>query len=227
MCIRDSISTIAGTTTSGFSGDGGAATSAQLNYPAGLAIDASGNIYFADQGNQRVRKITASTGIISTIAGTGTSGFSGDGGAATSAQINNPAAVAVDASGNIYISDQYNQRIRKITASTGNISTIAGTGTYSYTGDGGAATSATFQNPAGIEIDGSGNIYIADLFNHVVRKITASTGVISTVAGSGSAGYSGDGGSATSANLNYPTDIALDDSGHLYISCLLYTSRCV
>lgn len=212
------ISTIAGTSTSGYSGDGGAATSAQLNYPAGIAIDGSGNIYFADQGNQRIRKINSSTGIISTIAGTGTAGFSGDGGSASSAQINNPAAVAVDGSGNVYISDQYNQRIRKITLSTGNISTIAGTGTYSYTGDGGAATSATFQNPAGIEIDASGNLYIADLFNHVVRKITASTGVISTVAGSGTAGYSGDGGSATSANLNYPTDIALDDSGHLYIS---------
>ena len=212
------ISTIAGSSTSGFSGDGGAATSAQLNYPAGIALDGSGNIYIADQGNQRIRKITASTGVISTIAGTGTAGFSGDGGAASSAQLNNPVAIAIDGSGNIYISDQYNQRIRKITASTGNISTIAGTGTYSYSGDGGAATSATFQNPAGIEVDASGNIYIADLFSHVIRKITASTGVISKVAGSGTAGYSGDGAAATSANLNYPTDIAIDDSGHLYIA---------
>jgi sugar lactone lactonase YvrE len=212
------ISTIAGSSTSGFSGDGAAATSAKLNYPAGIAIDGSGNIYIADQGNQRIRKITAATGNISTIAGTGTAGFSGDGGAATSAQLNNPVAIALDASGNIYISDQYNQRIRKINASTGNISTIAGTGTYSYSGDGAAATSATFQNPAGIEVDASGNIYVADLFSHVIRKITASTGLISTIAGSGTAGYSGDGSAATSANLNYPTDIAIDDSGHLYIS---------
>ena len=212
------ISTIAGTTTSGYSGDGGAATSAKLYYPYGIAVDASGNIYIADQANNRIRKVTASTGIITTIAGNGTAGFSGDGAAATSAQLNNPAAIAVDGSGNIFIADQYNQRIRKITASTGNISTIAGTGTYSYSGDGGAATSATFQNPTGIELDASGNIYIADLFNHVIRKITASTGFISTVAGSGTAGYSGDGGAATSANLNYPTDIALDDSGNLYIS---------
>lgn len=212
------IATIAGSSTSGYSGDGGAATSAKLYYPSGIAVDGSGNVYFADQGNHRIRKITASTGVITTIAGTGTFGFSGDGGAATSAMINNPVGVAVDGSGNVYFSDQYNQRIRKINASTGNISTIAGTGTYSYSGDGGAATSATFQNPAGIRIDASGNIYIADLFNHVVRKITASTGVISTIAGTGTAGFSGDGAAATSANLNYPTDVSFDDSANLYIS---------
>jgi trimeric autotransporter adhesin len=212
------ISTIAGSSSAGFSGDGAAATSAQLYYPYGIAVDGSGNIYIADQGNNRIRKVTASTGIITTIAGTGTAGFSGDGAAATSAKLNNPAAIAVDGSGNVFISDQYNQRIRKITASTGYISTIAGTGTYGYSGDGSAATSATFQNPTGIELDASGNIYIADLFNHVIRKITASTGVISTIAGSGSAGFSGDGSSATTANLNYPTDIGLDDSGNLYIS---------
>jgi hypothetical protein len=212
------ISTVAGTTTSGYSGDGGLATAAQLYYPSGIAVDGSGNIYFADQYNQRIRKVTASTGVITTIAGTGTAGFSGDGGAATLAQLDNPVGVALDASGNVYISDQYNQRIRKITVSTGNINTIAGTGTYSFSGDGGAATAATFQNPAGLELDASGNIYIADLFNHRIRKITASTGFISTVAGSGTAGYSGDGSSATSANINYPTDVSLDDSGNIYIS---------
>ncbi|MDI9319194.1 MAG: T9SS type A sorting domain-containing protein [Phycisphaerales bacterium] len=212
------ISTIAGSSTFGYSGDGGAAVSAKLYYPAGIAVDGLGNVYFADQGNHRIRKITTSTGVITTIAGTGTIGFSGDGGAATSAMINNPAGVAVDNSGNVYFSDQYNQRIRKITASTGNISTIAGTGAYSYSGDGGAATSATFQNPAGIRVDASGNIFIADLFNHVIRKITASTGAISTVAGTGTAGFSGDGGSATSANLNYPIDVSFDDSANLYIS---------
>lgn len=212
------ITTIAGSSTSGYSGDGGAATSAKLYYPYGIAVDGSGNVYIADQANNRIRKVTVSTGVITTIAGSGTAGFSGDGSAATSAQLNNPSAIAIDGSGNVFIADQYNQRIRKITASTGNISTIAGTGTYSYSGDGGAATSATFQNPTGIEIDASGNIYIADLFNHVIRKITASTGVITTVAGSGTAGYSGDGSAATSANLNYPTDIALDDSGNIYIS---------
>ncbi|MFA6149898.1 MAG: T9SS type A sorting domain-containing protein [Chitinophagaceae bacterium] len=212
------ISTVAGSSTFGFSGDGSTATSAQLYYPAGIAVDGSGNIYIADQTNQRIRKVTASTGIISTIAGNGTAGFSGDGGAATSANLNNPVGVAVDGSGNVYISDQYNQRIRKVTAATGNISTIAGTGSYSYTGDGAAATSATFQNPAGIKIDASGNIFIADLFNHVVRKITASTGNISTVAGTGTAGFSGDGSAATAANLNYPADIAIDDSGNIFIA---------
>jgi hypothetical protein len=212
------ISTIAGSSTAGFSGDGGAATSAQLYYPSGIAIDGSGNIYIADQANQRIRKVTASTGVITTIAGTGTAGFSGDGAAATSAQLNNPVGVAIDGSGNVYIADQYNQRIRKITISTGNISTIAGTGTYSYSGDGAAASAATFQNPAGIKIDASGNIFIADLFNHVIRKITASTGIISTVAGTGTAGFSGDGAAATSATLNYPTDIAVDDSGNIFIA---------
>jgi hypothetical protein len=212
------ISTVAGSSTSGFSGDGSAATSAKLFYPSGIAVDGSGNIYIADQGNHRIRKVTAATGIISTIAGTGVSGFSGDGSAATAAQLANPVAVAVDGSGNVYISDQYNQRIRKITASSGTISTIAGTGTYSYSGDGGAATSATFQNPAGLSVDASGNIYVADLFNHVVRKITASTGVITTIAGSGAAGYSGDGATASSATLNYPTDVSFDDSGNIYIA---------
>ncbi|WP_344827463.1 T9SS type A sorting domain-containing protein [Rurimicrobium arvi] len=212
------ITTIAGSSTSGYSGDGGAATSAKLYYPAGIAVDGSGNVYIADQANQRVRKVTASTGVITTIAGTGTAGFSGDGSAASSAQLNNPVAVAVDGSGNVYISDQYNQRIRKITASTGNISTVAGTGTYGYSGDGGAATSATLKNPAGLRVDASGNIFVADLFNHVIRKITASTGYISTVAGSGTSGFSGDGGSATSANLNYPVDVDVDDSGNIYIA---------
>lgn len=212
------ITTVAGSSTSGFSGDGAAATSAKLYYPSGIAVDGSGNIYIADQGNHRIRKVTAATGVISTIAGTGVSGFSGDGSTATAAQLANPVAVAVDAAGNVYISDQYNQRIRKITASTGTISTVAGTGTYSYSGDGGAATSATFQNPAGLSVDGSGNIYVADLFNHVIRKITASTGTISTVAGTGTAGFSGDGASATAANLNYPTDVSFDDSGNIYIA---------
>lgn len=212
------ISTVAGSSTAGFSGDGGAATAAQLYYPAGIAVDGSGNIYIADKGNHRIRKVTATTGNISTIAGTGSAGFGGDGGVATAAQLNNPVGVAVDGSGNIYIADQYNQRIRMIAAATGNISTIAGTGSYGYSGDGGAASSATFQNPASVELDGSGNIYVADMFNHVIRKINASTGNISTVAGTGTGGFSGDGSAATSANLNYPSDISFDDSGNLYIA---------
>jgi len=212
------ISTIAGTGTYGYSGDGGAATSAQLNYPTGVCADASGNVYIADTYNDRIRKITSSTGIISTIAGTGTGGYSGDGGAATNAELSNPKGVSVDGSGNVYIADSDNYRIRKITASTGIISTIAGTGTAGNTGDGAAATNAQLSTPTGVSLDASGNIYIADYYNHSVRKVIASTGIIVTIAGNGAGGYSGDGGSATSAQLYYPYAVSVDASGNVYIS---------
>ena len=166
-----------------------------------MATDAAGNLYFCDDGNNRVRKITASTGIISTVAGNGTSGFLGDGGAATAAEVNVPLAVAVDAAGNIYIADANNNRIRKVTLSTGKISTIAGTATGGYNGDGIAATTAELSNPRGIAVDGSNNVYIGDMSNNRVRKIDAGTGIISTIAGTGVGGLSGDGGPATSAQI--------------------------
>ena len=213
------ISTVAGSsTTSGYSGDGGQATSAMFNSPYGFFIDASGNIYISDYSNNRIRKVTASTGIITTIAGTGTAGYSGDGGVATNAEINKPNGICLDASGNVYFSDKGNNRIRKITISTGIISTIAGyTTTVGYSGDGGAAINAQLNTPLGICIDASDNLYIADYGNNVVRKITSS-GIISTIVGNGTAGYSGDGGSAINAQLYYPRGVFLSASGDLYIA---------
>ncbi len=209
------ISTIAGNGTSGYSGDGGAATAAKLSYPYGVAVDGSGNVYLADYSNNRIRKVTPS-GTISTIAGNGTASFSGDGGAATAAELQLPTGVAIDGSGNLYVADWGNQRIRKVTPS-GTISTLAGNGTGSFSGDGGAATAAELYNPIGVAVDGSSNVYIADDGNQRIRKVTPS-GSISTIAGNGTAGYSGDGGAATAAELNYPVGVALDFSGNLYIA---------
>ncbi len=212
------ITTVAGNGTSGYSGDGGQATSAMLSGPEGLALDSAGNIYIADTGNNRIRKVTASTGIITTVAGNGASGYSGDGGQATSASLYYPYSVAFDAAGNLYIADEQNHRIRKVTASTGVITTVAGNGTAGYSGDGGQATSAELNFRWGLALDSAGNLYIADCMNNRIRKVTASTGIITTMAGNGTAGYSGDGGQATSAELYYPAGLALDSAGNLYIA---------
>ncbi|EFC41150.1 predicted protein [Naegleria gruberi] len=208
------ISTVAGSGTGGYSGDGGLATSAQLNYPRSVAISSSGEIYIADFNNHRIRKINIS-GYISTIAGTGSVGYSGDGGLATNAQLYYPQTVAVSSSGEIYIADAYNHRIRKINTS-GYISTIAGTGSVGYSGDGGLATSAQLYYPFSVAISSVGEIYIADTYNHRIRKINTS-GYISTISGTGSGGYSGDGGLATSAQLNYPFSVAVSSVGEIYI----------
>ena len=209
------ISTIAGDGTSGYSGDGAAATLAALNKPLGIAVDASANLYIADFYNHRVRMVNPS-GVITTVAGSGTYGFSGDGAAATDAELSTATGVAVDASGNLYIVDQGNQRIRKVNAS-GIISTVAGNGTGAYSGDGGQATAASLFNPYGVAVDASGNIFIADAQNQVVRKVNTS-GVISTYAGNNTAGYSGDSGPATAAELHYPTGLVTDAAGTLYIA---------
>ena len=209
--------TIAGNGTAGYSGDGGAATSALVSQPGPLVVDANGNIYFADAGNKRIRKVTASTGIITTIAGTGTSGFTGDGGAAISAEIGGIDGIALDSSGNIYIADPGYNRVRKITISTGKISTVAGNGSFGKSGDGGAATAAQLNGPAGLAVDSSGNLYIADYGNSLIRKVAASTQIITTVAGSYTTGYTGDGGPATTAELFYPKGVAVDAAGNFYI----------
>ncbi len=211
------ITTVAGTGFSGFSGDGGPATSAQIYAPRGIATDATGNVYFSDYANNRIRKIS-STGIISTVAGNGIPGFSGDGGAATAAKLNFAWGVTLDAAGNLYIADQTNCRIRKVNTS-GIISTVGGTGIAFYSGDGGPATSAGIQYPMGIVSDGPGNLYICDEGDCRIRKINTS-GIISTIAGTGFGGFTGDGGPATAAKLYYPQGIARDNTGNIYIADL-------
>jgi trimeric autotransporter adhesin len=211
------ISTFAGNHNAGYSGDGGAATSAALNFPAGLAIDAAGNLYIADTSNHVIRRVAVS-GTISTIAGNHSAGYSGNGGAATSASLNFPFGVALDASGNLYIADTSNHVIRRVAAAGGTISTVAGNHSAGYSGDGGAATSATLYSPQGVAVDASGNLYIADTLNSVIRRVAAAGGTISTVAGNHTAGYGGDGGAASSAVLNFPQGIAVDGAGNLYIS---------
>jgi len=217
------ISTIAGNSTQGFYGDGGPAIHAEFDGPAGITKDTAGNLYIADYVNDRVRKVTYATGVITTIAGTGdsagTSGaFSGDGGPATAADLYNPTSIALDVSGNVFFSDQGNHRVRKINVSTGIITTIAGNGTGGYSGDGIQATASELFYPAGIAFDTAGNLYIADWQNHRIRMVTLSTGIITTVAGTGIAGYSGDGGPATAARFYRPSELAFDVSGNLYIS---------
>jgi uncharacterized repeat protein (TIGR01451 family) len=205
------ISTVAGNGNYGFSGDGGLATSAQFAYPVDVASDGAGNLFIADGDNLRIRKVSPS-GIISTVAGNGSYGFSGDGGAATSARISYASGVAVDGAGNLFIADHNNDRIRKVSLS-GIISTVAGNGDV----DGGLATSARLHLPTGMAVDGAGNLYFADTYHHRVRKITP-TGIIQTVAGNGSPDFSGDGGPATSASLNYPDGVAVDSAGNLFIA---------
>ena len=211
------INTFAGNGTIGYSGDNGPATSAQLNQPWGVAVDAAGNVYIADTVNNRIRKVA--NGVISTVAGNGTLGYSGDDGPATSAQLSWPAGVAVDSAGNLYVADQNNNRIRKV--SNGVITTVAGNGTPGYSGDNGPATSAKLYGPKGVAVDSAGNLYIADTSNQRIRKVL--NGVIATAAGNGpdlygNGGYSGDNGPATSARLNQPWGVAVDFAGNLFIA---------
>lgn len=208
------ITTVAGTGTSGYSGDGGLATSAQIWGPSGVAVDALGNIYIADEGTVHIRKINTS-GIISTIAGTGSLGCTGDGGLATSAKIDVYFGLAADKFGNVYFADWLNNRVRKVSTS-GIINTIAGTGVGGYSGDGGLATLAQLSSPSGVCVDTSGNVYIGDAASNVIRKINTS-GIISTIAGTVIAGFSGDGGPATAAQLSGPSGLAADNQGNIFV----------
>jgi sugar lactone lactonase YvrE len=208
------VSTFAGVGTPGFSGDGGPAMAAQIDSPVFLARDGFGNLYISDPFHLRIRKI-APTGIITTVAGTGVVGYTGDGGPATAARINGLYRMAADAAGNLYFTDIWN--IRKIDAS-GIITTIAGSGSFGFSGDGGPATLAQLRISAGsLATDASGNLYVADYGNECVRKIDAS-GTITTIAGIGlSGGFSGDGGPATAALFRNPGGLAFDHAGNLYV----------
>ncbi len=237
------ITTIAGTGVAGFSGDGGAATAANIAYPAGINLDSSLNVYFGDYEEFNVvRKVTVSTGIISTVAGIGSTsgGYSGDNIQATAATLNSPHDVVLDSNGNLYISDWYNCRIRKVTMSTGVISTIVGSGTCSSTGDGSAATSASINVPSYSRFDSSGNYYISEYYGNRVRKVVLvstevpsmqptyypslsphSISVINTIAGTGTAGFSGDNGQAISATMNGPEGLTIDSSNNIFIADFL------
>src|SRR5437660_815761 len=201
----------------GYSGDGGPATSARLNLPGEIALDTNGNLFIADSQNGRVRRVDASTGIITTVAGNGGFTFSGDGGLATAASLNHPAGVALDTNGNLFIADAYNCRVRRVDGSSGIITTVAGNGEFSFSGDGGPAIAASLWLPIGVRVDTDGNLFIADLYNHRVRRVDASTGIITTFAGSGQSGVSGDGGLATSVDIS-PVGVAIESSGNLLIA---------
>jgi DNA-binding beta-propeller fold protein YncE len=266
------ITNLAGSAPAGFAGDGGPASAAKLQNAIAIATDNSGNVYFSDYGNNRVRKISAS-GAISTIGGNGSTGYGGDGGQATAAQFNGPMGIAVDPAGTkVYIADNMNNRIRMITTATGIITTFAGTGIQGGTGDGGNADTAQIRTPEGLALDAGGNLYIVDNYSqirkvsatthiittiagggvnppvdgavatsvylyleyltvdpngniyfsspgyHWVRKIAAGTGLLSTIAGNGTGGYAGDNGPGAAAEVYYPYGVAADAAGNVYIA---------
>lgn len=209
------LTNVVGTGHSGFSGDGGPATKAEMNVPAGLAFDAKGNLYIADRANHRVRRVDTK-GTITTVAGNGTAGFSGDGGPATKASLNLPSGLVVDSKGNLYIADRSNNRVR-VVSSNGIIKTFAGNGENGYHGDNMPALKATLDKPFGLALDKHNNLYIADRGNNRVRKVDAS-GLISTVAGDGGFYFIGDNGPAYRASIAGPTGLAVDGDGNVYIA---------
>jgi hypothetical protein len=241
------IYTVAGNGTAGFGGDGGPAAAAELNGPAALSVDTAGNLVIADTGNDRIRVVAANSGTfygvamtagdIYTVAGTGTPGYSGDGGPATAAALRRPASVTTDPAGNLLIADSANNRIRAVAATSGSfygkamtagdIYTVAGIGTYGFAGDGGPADAAELRNPLGVSVDGSGNLLIADTNNERIRLVaaasgsyfgqTVSAGDIATVAGTGTAGFLGDSGPAIHGRLDGPAAAAVDPAGNLLV----------
>ena len=212
------ITTVAGTGRRGYAGDKGPAVEADLNGCRGITVDQAGNLFISDSYNSCIRKVSAGTGIITTIAGTGIEGYGGDGQAATDAQIDFPTGGAVDRAGNLYFADSNNNRIRKVDRETGVITTIAGTGVAGYGGDGEPGINAALDKPLDVFVDRQGNIFIADYGNNRIRRISAKTGIIVTIAGSGAKGYSGDGGPAGKARLSGPCDVAVGTDGTLYFA---------
>ncbi len=207
------INTVAG----GGNGDGGLATATSLNSPYGVVIDSQGDIYIAESAQNEVREVNAITGVITTVAGTGVAGYSGDGGSATAAELNDPTGLAIDGSGDLFIADTGNNVVREVSAATGDITTVAGDGTAGYAGNGGSATGAELNGPQGVAVDSMGNLYIADTGNSVIREVSG--GNITTIAGDYNlgAGYNGDNSTATAAQLDYPTDVAIG-AGGLFIA---------
>lgn len=204
------------TTAGGWVGDGLPATSAAITTPTGIAFDSHGNGYVAQYGESRIRKISPDGSMVTTLVGDGIPGFSGDGGPASAARIDQPFGLVIDAADNLYFADAGNGRVRKVTPA-GVITTVAGNGSNQHSGDGGAATSAGMMQPYGLALDGAGNLYISDWQAHRIRKVTPA-GIISTIAGNGTAGFSGDGGSALQASLNLPEGMSLDQAGNLYVA---------
>ena len=210
------IVTNAGNGIAGYLGDSGPANAAEINSPGGMAVDSAGDLFFADDGNDVVREVVKATGEIVTVAGDGIAGYSGDGGPAIDAELNNPRDVAVDYAGNVFIADLNNNVIREVVKLTGEIITVAGNGEAGYSGDGGPATAAELSGPRGTAVDSSGNLFFAD--NDRIREVQMATGRIKTVAGNGTFGYSGDGGPATAADLNGPNSVAVDASGDVFFT---------
>ena len=211
------VTTLVGTGHAAYAGDGGPAQAAALHWPHGVAVDPAGAaLYIADSANHRIRRVDLASGVITTVAGGPTPGFGGDGGPAVAARLQDPKAVWVAPSGDVYIADSGNERIRRVNPA-GTISTVAGTGVAGYSGDGGPALAAQFDGPRGVAGDSAGNLYVADDNNNRVRRIDSS-GVVSTVAGTGPAGFSGDAGPAGSAQLNHPRGVAVDGRGNVFIA---------
>ncbi len=211
------ITTVAGTGSSGFNGDNRLATSAKLKHPKSVAVF-GGSLYIADGMNNRIRRVDLETRLITTIAGTGVAGFSGDGGPATHAAINVPQRIAFDSVGNLYFTDTLNNRIRRVDAATGVISTVAGTGNAAFSGDGGLAVNASLRHPRGIAVVNDDILYIADSENHRIREVDLDSGVITTIAGSGSRSYVGDGGPARLAGFKNPRGLTVDPAGNLIVA---------
>lgn len=215
---HDTLFTYAGVGAPGYTGDGGPASVATFANPTGVAMDTAGNLYITEEYNHIVRKITRATGIVSTICGTGTAGYAGDGGPAITAQLNQPAGLCLDRTGNIYIADKNNNRIRKIDALTGTIISYAGIGSAGYSGDGGPANTTKLAYPMSVCADSADNIYIADNANHRIRRVDATTGIITTVTGLGGQAYTGDEGQAIYARISEPNYVHMSKRGNLYIS---------
>jgi sugar lactone lactonase YvrE len=212
------IRTTAGSTDTTNGGDNANATAATLNLPQGIAFSPAGDLYITDSLNQRIRKVNVATGVITTVAGNGDTGYFNDDGPAQNATLYSPEGIAFDLSGNLYIADSFNDRIRRVSLQTGIITTVAGNDDRGFSGDGGLATSAQLNFPRGVAVDSTGNIYIADTANHRIRRVDAATHVITTIAGTGRRGFSGDDGPARAAALNAPQTILLDSAGNLFIA---------